>query len=155
MKIKSFSSFIDNDINEELSELLWEELEKDDTTFGLPLNEDARANMEKLQNAITNKFVCTIDYRGDAATKILPGVRVIEPYALGTDKHGNTLLRAWLIRGYSRSGKINPKLVPGWRLFRVDRMTIVTPSLQKFTIAKKGYNANDSMMQEIILSASF
>lgn len=155
MKIKSFGIFIDESTEQELADYLWEELDKDDTTFGLPLNEDARANMEKLESAIDNKFVCTIDYRGEPKTKILPGMRVIEPYALGTDKHGNTLLRAWLIRGYSRSGKINPNLVPGWRLFRVDRMTIVTPSLQKFTVPKKGYTAQDSMMKEVLHSATF
>ena len=124
-------------------------------SYDMQINEDYGSNMTKLNDAVTNKFVCTIDYRGEPNSKILPGIRVIEPYAIGVDKHGNTLVRAWLIRGYSRSGKINPRLVPGWRLFRADRITIVTPALQKFTIARKGYNAQDSMMQEVLHSATF
>jgi len=123
--------------------------------FDTFLNEDLKSNMDKLQDAISNKFVCTIDYRGEPGTKILAGVRFIEPYAIGTDKHGNILLRAWLIRGMSRSGKINPRLVPGWRLFRVDRMTIVTETLQKFIIPRKGYTAQDSAMRDIQFTATF
>lgn len=117
--------------------------------------ENYAMNLEKLEDAITNKFVCRIDYKGEMGTKILPGSRLIEPYAIGVDSNGNTLIRAWLISGISRSGKINPKLVPGWRLFRLDRINSVNPTLQKFLVARKGYNPDDKNMSEVTFSASF
>lgn len=111
--------------------------------------------MEKLEEAVTNKFVCKIDYRGEKPGDILDGIRIIEPVAVGVDTSGTTLVRAWLIRGVSRTGRINPRLVPGWRLFRVDRIRSITLTLQKFSKPHKGYNADDSMMSEVMFAAKF
>jgi predicted DNA-binding transcriptional regulator YafY len=111
--------------------------------------------VEQLQNAITNKFVCTIYYKGERKGLVDDGYRYIEPYALGVNKQGNNVVRGWLIKGTSRRGRIDPSQVPGWRLFRVDRISIVTPTLQKFTVPKKGYNADDSGMTEVTFSAQF
>jgi predicted DNA-binding transcriptional regulator YafY len=119
------------------------------------LFENYAMNLEKLEDSISNKFVCKIDYKGEIGTKILPGSRLIEPYALGVDSNGNTLLRAWLISGISRSGRIDPKLVPGWRLFRLDRIRSINPTLQKFLVARKGYNPDDKNMTEVTFSATF
>ena len=119
------------------------------------LFENYAMNLEKLEDSIYNKFVCKIDYKGEIGTKILPGSRLIEPYALGVDSNGNTLLRAWLISGISRSGRIDPKLVPGWRLFRLDRIRSINPTLQKFLVARKGYNPDDKNMTEVTFSATF
>lgn len=110
--------------------------------------------VQKLEDAMSNKFICRIDYRGEQGN-VLNGVRIIEPVALGVDSSGSTLLRAWLIRGVSKTGRVNPRLVPGWRLFRVDRIRTMTPTLEKFSKARKGYNADDSIMSEVMYSVKF
>lgn len=119
------------------------------------LLENNTLNVEKLEDLVTNKLTYTIDYAGVSPTDILRGIRIVEPYTVGVGKKGETYLRAWLIKGISKSGRINPRLVPGWRLFRVDRMRSVNPSLQKFTIPKKGYTDKDSAMSEILFTATF
>ena len=113
------------------------------------------SNMQHLKDAINNKFVCMIDYRGEINGKVDNGIRYIEPYVIGTNNIGNTLLRAWMIKGVSRTGKIDPSLVPGWRLYRFDRIFNVNSTDEKFTVAKKGYNFKDSKMIDIIISATF
>jgi predicted DNA-binding transcriptional regulator YafY len=119
------------------------------------LREDFNSNMTTLQNAINNKFVCTIYYKGERPGMIDDGYRYIEPYALGVNEKGNTVLRAWLLKGKSRRGRIDPKMVPGWRLFRVDRISSISASLGTFTVPRKGYNADDSGMTEVMYSAQF
>jgi len=119
------------------------------------LLENNSQNVEKLEDLVTNKLTCTIDYAGVSPTDILRGIRVIEPYTVGVGEKGETYLRAWLIKGVSRTGRINPRLVPGWRLFRVDRIRTINPSLQKFTVPRKGYTDKDSAMKEITFTATF
>jgi predicted DNA-binding transcriptional regulator YafY len=111
--------------------------------------------LEKLEDAVTNKFVCRIDYRGEKVGDILDGIRIIEPVAVGVDTSGSYLLRAWLLRGVSKTGRANPRLVPGWRLFRLDRIRSLQPTLEKFRRPHKGFNADDSMMSEVLFSAKF
>ncbi len=111
--------------------------------------------MEKLEDLINNKLICTVDYRGEKLGDVLNGIRVIEPYTVGVSENGEIYLRAWLIRGISKSGRINPRLVPGWRLFKVNRIRSVSPTLQKFLIPKKGYNNEDSAMSEVLFTATF
>ena len=124
-----------------------------DTDFQLFENYDQA--MERLQNAITNKFICTLYYKGDKASGVQDGYRQIEPYALGVNRSGNTILRAWMISGASKTGRKNPKLVPGWRIFRVDRIFGINQTLQKFTSPRKGYNAKDKGMTEVMYSVTF
>ena len=119
------------------------------------LFEDFNSTMQTLEDSINNKFVCTIYYKGERAGLIDDGYRYIEPYTLGTNHKGNTILRAWLIKGKSRLGRIDPKQVPGWRLYRIDRISSISVSLEKFTIPKKGYNHEDSHMEEILYAAKF
>jgi predicted DNA-binding transcriptional regulator YafY len=111
--------------------------------------------MDALEDAITNKTVCTIYYKGERKGIVDDGYRYIEPYALGVNIRGNIVVRAWLLKGTSRTGKIDPSLVPGWRLFRVDRISIITPTHQTFTTPRKGYSAEDSGMTEINFTATF
>jgi predicted DNA-binding transcriptional regulator YafY len=119
------------------------------------LREDYNSNLTVLKNAITNKFVCTIYYRGEQKGVVDDGYRYIEPVAIGVNKSGNTVVRAWLTKGKSRTGKIDRSLVPGWRLFRLDRISSISTSLQTFTVARKGYNARDKHMTEVMFSAKF
>jgi len=119
------------------------------------LREDYNTTMSMLKNSIDNKFVCTIYYKGEQRGLVDDGYRYIEPYAVGVNEKGNTVLRAWLLRGKSRRGRIDPKQVPGWRLFRIDRISSIASSLQKFTVPRKGYNWDDSGMTEVMYSARF
>jgi predicted DNA-binding transcriptional regulator YafY len=119
------------------------------------LREDFNSTMSILENAIKNKFVCTIYYRGERKGMIDDGYRYIEPYALGVNARGNTILRAWLLKGKSRRGRIDPKMVPGWRLFRIDRISSISTSLGTFTVPRKGYNEEDEHMTEVMYSAKF
>lgn len=120
------------------------------------LYESLENNILKLEDAINNKFVCIIDYRGEDKGSVENGIRYIEPYVLGTNRLGNTVLRAWMSKGVSRTGKIDPSLVPGWRLYRVDRMFSITQTLDNIRDARKGYNvARDGKMSDIIASIKF
>ena len=118
--------------------------------------EASQQNLEKLTDAVTNKFICVIDYRGEPDSKGLvdSGLRHIEPVVIGTNRLGNTLVRGWLIKGTSRTGKADPSLVPGWRLYRLDRIFNITPTLETFE-ERKGYNSKDRKMTDIIISATF
>ncbi len=119
------------------------------------LREDFNSTMTLLKGAITNKFICTIYYRGERKGIVDDGYRYIEPYALGVNSRGNTVVRAWLLRGKSRRGRIDPKQVPGWRLFRIDRIQSISTSLGTYTVPRKGYNAKDSGMTEVMYAANF
>ena len=113
------------------------------------INESFNDNMIKLKDAIDNKFVINFYYKGERKGVVEDGYRYVEPYVIGVNKHGNTVLRGWLLKGVSRTGKIDPSVVPGWRLFRIDRIEIVSPTLQTFSSPRKGYNADDKGRTEI------
>ena len=120
------------------------------------LNEDLRTqNLELLKDFINDKFVCTVDYRGERIGDILDGIRIIEPYTVGVMENGDTYLRAWLIKGISKTGKVDPRVVPGWRLFRIDRIKSINSNNEKFEVPKKGYNDKDTSMSEILFTAAF
>lgn len=124
-------------------------------SFDQFLLENIDQTIEKLEDIVANKIVCLVDYRGENPTDLLRGIRFIEPYTVGVSENGQTYLRAWLIKGVSKTGRKNPRLVPGWRLFRVDRIKTINPTLQKFTVPKKGYTDKDSAMTEILFTAAF
>jgi len=120
------------------------------------LNEDLRTqNLELLKDFVNDKFVCTVDYRGERIGDILDGIRIIEPYTVGVMENGDTYLRAWLIKGISKTGKTDPRVVPGWRLFRIDRIKTINSNNEKFEVPKKGYNDKDASMSEILFTAAF
>lgn len=112
-------------------------------------------NLQKLTDAINNKTTCIIDYRGESGGKVDNGIRYIEPCVIGTNALGNMLLRAWMLKGVSRTGKIDPSLVPGWRLYRLDRIFNVDDTHENFTTQRKGYNAKDRKMIDVIVSVTF
>jgi predicted DNA-binding transcriptional regulator YafY len=119
------------------------------------LYEDFREILDKLQTAIRKKMVCIIYYQGEPGDGVEPGTRYIEPYALGISSKGNMVVRAWLIKGVSRTGKINPKLVPGWRLFKVNRIKTLDQTLEKFAKSRPDYNPEDEHMTKVITAAKF
>lgn len=123
-----------------------------------------------LRDAIQKHKIISIYYNGDDTMQ--KGHRTIRPFVIGTHKDsGNKVLRAWQDAGssasyrniptssrwghrYARGHEFfdNPKQSgnqPGWRLFRVDKITAVLPSGKEFdpqeyfNVDGVAYNPND------------
>lgn len=121
-------------------------------TFRGLLNEVASLN--DIQKSIRDRNVTTIYYDGDSPGGT--GLREIEPVCVGYSKAGNLVLRAWDREGASHTATIGEKPLPGWRLFRVDKIFTYKPSLDKFNEPRPDYNPNgDKSMTRVILNAKF
>jgi predicted DNA-binding transcriptional regulator YafY len=121
-------------------------------TFRGLINEVASLN--DIQNSIRDRNVTTIYYDGDNPGGT--GLREIEPVCVGYSKAGNLVLRAWDREGASHTATIGEKPLPGWRLFRVDKIFTYKPSLDKFNEPRPNYNPNgDKSMTRVILNAKF
>jgi predicted DNA-binding transcriptional regulator YafY len=98
--------------------------------------------------------VCTIYYTGDEPGG--RGLREIEPVCLGYSKGNNLVLRAWDKTGASHTGYLGSQPLPGWRLFRVDKITMYKPLRTNFNQPRPNYNFNgDKSMSRIIINAKF
>lgn len=109
--------------------------------------------LDNVQSSIKQKNIITINYNGREYGK---GYRDIEPVCFGISKSGNFVLRAWEREGSSHSNKVRGNPIPGWRLFRLDK--ILTYALQgdNFTEVRPKYNPNgDRSMARVILNAVF
>lgn len=116
-------------------------------------------------DAINNHEYVYIYYTGDENNKM--GYRTIRPYVLGRTKEGNEVLRAWQDNrksvSYRASGRrpdhefwtddLDNKEKPGWRLFRVDRISSIYPTGNQFIdnegkviIPKKYREGSDKQM---------
>lgn len=95
--------------------------------------------MAAIVAAIENKRCLSIDYE--------PGLRLIEPHALGTGSDGQILLRAYQVSGASASGEPEH-----WKLFRVDRIRDVTPDDTPSEAPRPGYKRGDRAMKQGIIS---
>jgi len=122
-------------------------------------------------DAINDRKVIYIYYAGDET--ILKGYRTIKPFVLGKHKKsGNDVVRAWQDAGSSdsfvglnRTPRMNHEkhpnhkgtIKPGWRLFRLDGISSLLPTGQKFDPDKiinnpkssVKYNPNDKDMSSI------
>ena len=108
------------------------------------------ANRSDACNAIKGKFVTSIYYEGD--TTLDPGWRTIEPVAAGTTKRNNPVLRAWQRQGASDT----PQRIPGWRFFRLDRITNFDQTLDTFDEVRPNFNPNgDKSMNQVWCIAKF
>ena len=100
-----------------------------------------------LIKSIKDKSVVKLRYRGE------PRERIVEPYVLGMNHLGNTLLRAYQQSGFSSSGNVE-----GWKLFNVELIEYVEPLqsegiLVKFDPKRRPeYNPNDKAMVKIIVN---
>ncbi len=75
-----------------------------------------------------------------------PGVRLVEPHAVGRSREGKLLLRAFQTQGASASGEhVN------WKLLRLDRLKSYSPSEETFDGPRGGYKRGDSAMKGGIL----
>lgn len=112
------------------------------------------ASIDSIVNAIKNKDKVIIYYDGDEPGG--RGLRSIEPVCFGYSKAGNPVLRAWDDEGASHTAYKGEQPLPGWRLFRVDKIQSFKPSGEKFTTPKPGYNfKGDKSMTRVIINAVF
>jgi predicted DNA-binding transcriptional regulator YafY len=122
------------------------------TTFKSLLNEVASLN--DIQDSIRKKIVVTVYYDGDEPGG--KGYRRIEPVCVGYSKAGNLVIRAWDLDGASHTASIGEKPLPGWRMFRADKIFTYQPTTDSFTEMRPGYNPNgDKSMERVILNAQF
>ena len=112
------------------------------------------ASIDSVVNAIKNKDKIIIYYDGDEPGG--RGLRNIEPVCFGYSKAGNPVLRAWDEEGASHTGYKGEQPLPGWRLFRVDKILSFKPSGEKFSQSRPKYNTQgDKSMVRVIINASF
>jgi len=112
------------------------------------------ASVEDVRNSIRNKKVIIIYYDGDDNGG--KGYRTIEPVCLGVSKRGNFVLRAWESEGSSWSAKNKGNYLPGWRLFRLDKIFTYRPTMDNFYTVRPNYNPNgDRSMERVFINAKF
>ena len=112
------------------------------------------ASIGSVQDAINRKQVITIYYDGDEPGG--RGIREVEPVALGKSKAGNLVMRGWDREGASHTAYKGEKPLPGWRLFRLDKILSLKPSGEVYNQPHPGYNFNgDKSMVSVITIAKF
>lgn len=112
------------------------------------------ASIENVIDCIKNKKRCVIYYDGDEPGG--KGLREIEPVALGTSIAGNKVFRAWESEGSSHRGYLGKRPLPGWRLFRLDKVLSLKPTGETFTEIRPNFNPNgDKSMSSIIIISKF
>lgn len=112
------------------------------------------ASIETVNDAVKNKKVCVVYYDGDEPGG--KGLREIEPVALGKSKSGNLVMRGWDREGSSHTGYLGKQPLPGWRLFRLDKILSMKPTGEIYNTPRPNYNFNgDKSMREVIIVAKF
>jgi len=112
------------------------------------------ASIDAIMNAIRNKQRIIINYDGDEPGGT--GLREIEPVCFGYSKSDNPVLRAWDLEGSSHTDYTGEQPLPGWRLFRVDKIISFSPSGEYFSEVRPNYNPNgDKSMRRVILNVNF
>ncbi len=112
------------------------------------------ASVDSVVNAIKNKQKVVVYYDGDEPGG--RGLREIEPVCLGTSKAGNKVLRAWDDEGASHTAYKGEQPLPGWRLFRLDKILSLKPTGENFAEMRPNFNPNgDKSMTSIIIIAKF
>lgn len=112
------------------------------------------ASIETLTDAIGKRRKVIIYYDGDEPGG--RGLREIEPVCFGYSKADNPVLRAWDHSGASHTGYKGEQPLPGWRLFRVDKILSFRPTDETFDEPKPGFNPDgDKGMNRIISMVRF
>jgi len=112
------------------------------------------ASLGAVRDAISKKNKCVIYYIGDEPGG--KGLREIEPVCLGYSKAGNLVLRAWDYEGSSHTAYKGKQPLPGWRLFRLDKITMFRPLDINFFDPRPNYNFNgDRSMTKVLINAEF
>jgi len=112
------------------------------------------ASIDSVIDAIKNKDKVIIYYDGDEPGG--KGLREIEPVCFGYSKADNPVLRAWDKEGASHTAYKGEQPLPGWRLFRIDKITSFKRTGEKFNEMKPGYNPDgDKTMSRVVINAKF
>jgi len=112
------------------------------------------ASVESIIDSIKKKQKIVIYYDGDEPGG--RGLRVIEPVCFGYSKADNPVLRAWDEEGSSHTGYKGEQPLPGWRLFRLDKILSFKPTAENFNTPKPGYNPRgDRSMKRVVINAVF
>lgn len=115
----------------------------------------------EIKDAIKNKRVVTIKYKGELESSV--GVRIpIMPVAYGI-RNGRKYIRAWqgggkTVRGEYDKNNSQYRPMPGWRLFRLDRLSgwEVTTAPPIDNPPGGNYNTSgDKWMQKVIVQSIF
>jgi hypothetical protein len=106
--------------------------------------------VDSITDSIKNRYQAVINYEGDPAHGIAPGMRVIQAYAYGLTKAGNPVIRAYQPYGDTASK------VPAWKFFRIDRIISWKPTYAKTTVPAPLFNPNgDKTMSVVYTIADF
>lgn len=112
------------------------------------------ASIDSIVDAIKKRQKVVIYYDGDEPGG--RGLREIEPVCFGYSKANNPVLRAWDNEGASHTGYKGEQPLPGWRLFRVDKILSFKPTGEIFNQMKPNYNPNgDKSMTRVIINVNF
>jgi len=112
------------------------------------------ASKEGVVDAIKKRQKVIIYYDGDEPGG--RGLRQIEPVCFGISKAGNQVLRAWDDEGASHTAYKGEQPLPGWRLFRLDKILSIKPTGEVYNTPKPNYNFNgDKSMVRVIICAKF
>ena len=112
------------------------------------------ATLEDVLDSIKNRKVVVIYYDGDEPGG--RGLREIEPVCIGVSKANNRIIRAWDKEGSSHTAYKGQQPLPGWRIFRLDKILSLKPTGDDYNEPRPGYNFNgDKTMASVILNAKF
>jgi len=112
------------------------------------------ASIQSLNDAIKKRQKVVIYYDGDEPGG--RGLREIEPVCLGYSKANNLVLRAWDSEGSSHTAYKGEQPLPGWRLFRVDKILSFKPTGEIFDVSRPNFNSSgDKSMNRILTIAKF
>lgn len=110
----------------------------------------------KIMDFIKNQYECTLYYKDDDVdVEVKSGYRLnVHMYCYGKNKYGNDVVRCWVTKGVSLSyppGKAQDPLtwIPGWRLFRISRISSIRRTGRQFKADKPKYNPADRDMEVI------
>lgn len=110
-------------------------------------------SFDDLQRAIKSKDIIIITYDGDEPGG--KGYRTVYPVCLGRSLKGNLVLRAYEPEGASHSVTIGKKVLPGWRLFRIDKTFTFKRTGETFDTLPSDYNPNgDKLMTTVYINAT-
>ena len=112
------------------------------------------AGLENIQGAVNNRKVCVRYYDGDEPGG--RGLREVEFVAVGYSKAGNLVARGWDREGASYTGYKGEQPLPGWRLFRLDKILSFKELPEVYNEPKPNYNFNgDKSMTQVFAIAKF
>ena len=112
------------------------------------------ASIESVVDAIKKRRRVVIYYNGREPGG--NGLRTIEPVCFGYSKADNPVLRAWDEEGSSHTAYKGEQPLPGWRIFRLDKILSSKPTGEVYNTPRPNYNFNgDKSMTSVIINAKF